>query len=114
MVAQGVSAPCGTPVPGVPTQHLVVSGFNRYVRNPIYVGTLVILVGEALLLGQLTLIGYAVVVWGLAAIFVRVYEEPTLARRFGAGYTAYRSAVPAWRPRLHPWTSDAPNDRERL
>jgi protein-S-isoprenylcysteine O-methyltransferase Ste14 len=36
----------GTPVPGAPTQHLVVSGFNRYVRNPIYLGTLVIVRGH--------------------------------------------------------------------
>jgi protein-S-isoprenylcysteine O-methyltransferase Ste14 len=104
----------GTPVPGAPTQHLVVSGFNRYVRNPIYLGTLVILFGEALLLGQVSLVGYAVVVWGLVAVFVRLYEEPTLARRFGGSYAAYQQAVPAWRPRLHPWTGDSPPDRDRL
>ena len=52
----------GTPAPGALTERLVVTGFNRYVRNPIYLGTLVIILGEALLLGQFSLLGYALVV----------------------------------------------------
>lgn len=93
----------GTPIPGAFTQELVVRGFNRYVRNPIYLGVIAIVVGEALLLGQWTLLGYAAAVWLGTAWFVRVYEEPALARRFGAQYEVYRRVVPAWRPRLHPW-----------
>ena len=83
----------GTPLPLAPTQHLVVAGFHRYVRNPIYLGSLLIFAGEALLFGRLSLL---------------VYAAPALARRFGAEYEAYRRAVPAWWPRLHPWT---PGDR---
>jgi protein-S-isoprenylcysteine O-methyltransferase Ste14 len=98
----------GTPLPLAPTRRLVVSGFNRYVRNPVYVGSLLIFVGQALLFGSLRLLAYAMVGWAGAAAFVHWYEEPTLARRFGAEYDAYRRAVPAWRPRLHPWT---PGDR---
>ena len=94
----------GTPIPGAFTRELVVHGFNRYVRNPIYLGVLAIVVGEALLLGQRALLVYAVAVWLVAAWFVRGYEEPALARRFGAQYEAYRRAVPAWWPRLHPWS----------
>ena len=93
----------GTPMPLAPTQHLVVTGFHRYVRNPIYLGSLMIFVGEALLFGSRTLLLYAALGWAGAAVFVRWYEEPTLTRRFGAEYEAYRRAVPAWRPRLHPW-----------
>jgi protein-S-isoprenylcysteine O-methyltransferase Ste14 len=93
----------GTPLPLAPTQRLVVSGFHRYVRNPIYVGSLLIFAGEALLFGSLRLLVYAAAGWVGAAAFVRWYEEPALARRFGAEYEAYRRAVPAWRPRLHPW-----------
>lgn len=37
------------------------------------------------------------------AAFMHWYEEPTLSRRFGAEYAAYRRAVPAWRPRLRLW-----------
>jgi len=101
----------GTPVPGAFTERLVVTGFNGYVRNPIYLGTLVIIVGEALLLGQLSLLVYAAVVWLIAAAFVRRYEEPTLANRFGVDYQVYRRAVPAWRPRLHPWS---PGDEDNV
>ena len=94
----------GTPLPLAPTRHLVVSGFHRYVRNPIYLGSLLIFAGEALLFGRLSLLEYAVIGWAGAAAFVRWYEEPALTRRFGAEYESYRRAVPAWRPRLHPWT----------
>lgn len=94
----------GTPIPIAPTQRLVVSGFNRYLRNPMYFFLLVAIVGQALLFGSLGLVGYAAGAWLVTAAFVRWYEEPTLARLFGAEYEAYRRAVPAWWPRLHPWT----------
>jgi protein-S-isoprenylcysteine O-methyltransferase Ste14 len=94
----------GTPLPLAPTRRLVVNGFNRYVRNPVYLGSLLIFCGEALLFGSLRLLVYTSVGWAGAAAFVRWYEEPALARRFGAEYDAYRRAVPAWRPRRHPWT----------
>jgi protein-S-isoprenylcysteine O-methyltransferase Ste14 len=97
----------GTPVPGALTERLVVTGFNRYVRNPIYVGVLLIVVGEALLLGQPRLLVYAAAIWLGAAFFVRYYEEPALARRFGSAYEEYRRAVPAWLPRMHGWSQPA-------
>lgn len=94
----------GTPVPLAPPPRLVVSGFYRYVRNPIYVGFLAILAGEALLFGSLGLLKYTAVAWCIGAAAVRFYEEPTLSRKFGAEYQAYRRAVRAWIPRLNPWT----------
>jgi protein-S-isoprenylcysteine O-methyltransferase Ste14 len=45
------------------------------------------------------------------ASFVRWYEEPTLARQFGAEYDVYRKNVPAWLPRRHPWTPLPPHTR---
>lgn len=97
----------GTPMPGAMTQRLVVRGLNAYVRNPIYLSVLTILVGETLLFGRLSLLVYTACVWAGAAAFVRWYEEPALAARFGADYAAYRRAVPAWRPRLRPWRRDS-------
>ncbi|MCD2195289.1 isoprenylcysteine carboxylmethyltransferase family protein [Actinomycetospora endophytica] len=94
----------GTPIPLAPTDRLVVSGFNRYVRNPMYVGLLLAVVGQALIFGQARLLVYAAAVWIAPAAFVHWYEEPTLTRRFGTEYEAYRAAVPAWWPRIHPWT----------
>jgi protein-S-isoprenylcysteine O-methyltransferase Ste14 len=93
----------GTPVPVAAPERLVVGGVYRYVRNPMYVAILAIVVGQALLLGQLGLLLYAAGIWLITASFVRFYEEPALRRRFGADYEAYRRAVPAWWPRLRPW-----------
>jgi len=98
----------GTPVPVAAPPRLVVRGSYRYVRNPIYVGFLAILVGEALLFGSLGLLKYAAVAWCIGAAAVRWYEEPTLGRKFGAEYQDYRRAVRAWIPRLHPWTPGEP------
>jgi protein-S-isoprenylcysteine O-methyltransferase Ste14 len=93
----------GTPAPVAAPEHLVVGGVYRYVRNPMYVAVLAAIVGQSLLLGRLGLLVYAGVTWVAVAAFVRFYEEPTLTRRFGADYEAYRRAVPAWWPRLRPW-----------
>ena len=101
----------GTPAPVAAPEHLVVGGVYRYVRNPMYVAVLAAIVGQTLLLGRLGLVLYAGVVWAAVAAFVRFYEEPTLARRFGAGYDAYRRAVPAWWPRLRPWEPASATDR---
>jgi protein-S-isoprenylcysteine O-methyltransferase Ste14 len=97
----------GTPVPVASPPRLVVSGFYRHVRNPIYVGFLVVLLGQVLLFGSLGLLEYTAIAWGIGAAAVRCYEEPTLARKFGADYQAYRRSVPAWVPRLHPWAPGA-------
>ena len=93
----------GTPAPVAAPERLVVGGVYRYVRNPMYVAVLAAIVGQALLLGRLELLLYAGAAWLIVAAFVHWYEEPTLTRRFGADYEAYRRAVPAWLPRLRPW-----------
>jgi protein-S-isoprenylcysteine O-methyltransferase Ste14 len=93
----------GTPAPVAPTQHLVVGGVYRYVRNPMYIAVVATIVGQALALGQLSLLLWAVAVSAAFVAFVRGYEEPVLAQRFGAEYDAYRRAVPAWWPRGRPW-----------
>lgn len=96
----------GTPAPVAPTDTLVVSGAYRFVRNPMYVAVLSIILGQALIFAHWQLAAYAAVV-GLAMMsFVRVYEEPVLSRRYGAQYAAYRANVPGWWPRLTPWRSE--------
>lgn len=93
----------GTPAPIAAPERLVVGGLYRHVRNPMYVALLAAIAGEALLLGQVSLLVYAAVVGAISYVFVRVYEEPALRRRFGDQYDAYRRAVPGWWPRLRPW-----------
>jgi len=88
----------GTPAPIDPPKELVVHGLYRYVRNPMYVGVLSILFGEALLFALQRLFGYAVIVFVLFYLFVLFYEEPTLRRKFGESYEEYCQAVPRWLP----------------
>ncbi|QKD06279.1 methyltransferase family protein [Mesorhizobium loti] len=93
----------GTPAPVAPTERLVIGGIYRHVRNPMYVAVLSIILGQALLFSSWTLLAYAVIGAGVMGAFVRLYEEPTLARRYGAEYETYRRNVPGWVPRLTPW-----------
>jgi protein-S-isoprenylcysteine O-methyltransferase Ste14 len=96
----------GTPAPVAPTEHLVVGGLYRYVRNPMYLAVLSCIVGQALLLGQPVLLVYGGFMAVAFVSFVKLYEEPTLTDTFGAEYDAYRAAVPAWWPRLWPGRRD--------
>jgi len=93
----------GTPAPVAPPEGLVVSGFYRYTRNPMYVAVVSAIVGQALLFGSSNLLAYAVLIWLLVSSFVIVYEEPVLGRKFGRPYGVYRENVPRWWPRSSPW-----------
>ena len=92
----------GTPAPIAPTENLAVTGLYRYVRNPMYVAVVVVILGQAVLFGDWRLIVYAMLVWLGFHAFVVGYEEPTLARRFGTRYDDFRANVPRWIPRLTP------------
>jgi protein-S-isoprenylcysteine O-methyltransferase Ste14 len=96
----------GTPAPPLPSRHLVVSGLYRYVRNPMYVALTAAIFGQALLFGNLTLLGYGAFVCLCFHLFVIAYEEPSLRDRFGAEYTEFCAAVPRWIPRLSPWQGE--------
>lgn len=90
----------GTPAPIDAPKELVAVGFYRYVRNPMYVGVLAIILGHFLWFGFWNLLIYAIVVFAAFHIFVTYYEEPTLKRQFGAAYEEYLQNVPRWIPRL--------------
>jgi len=90
----------GTPMPLAPTRHLVAGGSFRYVRNPGYIAVVSLLVGQGLLLGTPGILLYAAGVALVFHLFVRLYEEPTLRRQFGAQYDAYCREVPRWLPRV--------------
>jgi protein-S-isoprenylcysteine O-methyltransferase Ste14 len=96
----------GTPAPVFPTRHLVVKGFYRYVRNPMYVAVISIVLGQALFFGNVYLLAYGLFAWLATHLFVLFYEEPTLRKSFAAEYETYRARVPRWIPRLTPWCGD--------
>lgn len=90
----------GTPAPAAPTERLVVRGFYRYVRNPMYVAVDAVVLGQVLLFRSWPLLAYLVLVAITTNLFVRVYEEPTLRETYGGEYDDYLAAVPRWIPRL--------------
>lgn len=98
----------GTPAPVAPTEHLVVGGAYRYVRNPMYLAVGSVILGQALLLGRAVLLAWLAAFGLMVAAFVLLYEEPTLAARYGAEYDRYCETVPRWLPRL---TSGSPSSR---
>jgi protein-S-isoprenylcysteine O-methyltransferase Ste14 len=97
----------GTLVPVVPTEHLVVSGMYRHVRNPMYVGIPTALAGEAMVFRSRGVVVVAFCLWLASHPFVCFYEEPTLNRRYGDEYARFKRNVPRWLPRLTPWRGEA-------
>ncbi|MGO8720742.1 MAG: methyltransferase family protein [Acidobacteriaceae bacterium] len=97
----------GTPAPIAPPQRLVVVGFYRYVRNPMYIGFAVGWIGLWTVFGRAHPVAIAVAAAVALAVhlFVVFYEEPTLRKKFGTDYAEYCQNVPRWRPRFRPWTS---------
>ena len=95
----------GTPAPVAPPTRLVVTGFYRYVRNPMYVGFATGWVGLWIIFGRanLTAIAAACAVALGVDLFVMFYEEPHLRKLFGAQYEEYCKNVPRWMPRMHAW-----------
>jgi protein-S-isoprenylcysteine O-methyltransferase Ste14 len=93
----------GTLAPTAPTERLVVSGFYRHVRNPMYVGVLMALAGETVLFEIRGMAAYLIIVWLAMHLFVCFYEEPTLTRRYGGEYLRFKQNVPRWVPRLRAW-----------
>jgi protein-S-isoprenylcysteine O-methyltransferase Ste14 len=97
----------GTPAPVFPTQHLVVTGLFRYVRNPMYIAVISLILGQGLLFANAPLLEYAVAVAIGFHLFVLLYEEPTLRRTYGPEYDEFCANVRRWLPRLHPWRSSS-------
>jgi protein-S-isoprenylcysteine O-methyltransferase Ste14 len=93
----------GTPAPIAPPTNLVVTGFYRRVRNPIYVALVIILLGEALVFGDERVAAWGMLFWLFTFAAVVIYEEPTLRQQFGEEYRTYCQNVPRWVPRFTPY-----------
>jgi protein-S-isoprenylcysteine O-methyltransferase Ste14 len=90
----------GTPAPIDPPKKLVARGLYRFVRNPMYWGVLLVVLGESVLFASAVLLRYAVAAWFFFHCFVVLYEEPALHSKFGPAYEEYRKDVPRWIPRF--------------
>ena len=102
----------GTAAPWNPPKKLVVAGPYRHVRNPMITSVLVMLLAEALLLNSWWIAGLFALFALLNMIYFPLFEEKELAKRFGAGYLAYKRNVPRWIPRVTPYTPQEKNDHE--
>ena len=96
----------GTLAPWDPPRHLVVVGLYRFVRNPMYVSVLTVVVGWWLATGSRLLAGYAALLAIGFHLRVLYHEEPWLLRQFGDEWVAYSASVRRWLPRLSPWNHD--------
>ena len=92
----------GTPAPIDPPRRLVVRGLYRYARNPMYVGVLLVIMGEGLMRRSWQTIEYAFAVAIMFGAFVLLLEEPLLLSQFGTAYSTYCAQVPRWLPRRSP------------
>ena len=90
----------GTPAPMAPTKKLVAVGLHRYIRNPMYIGVALVVLGQAVLFRSWHVLEYLAIVLVLVNLFVLFYEEPTLTRQFGEEYLDYKKTVPRWIPRF--------------
>lgn len=86
----------GTISPLDPTKELVTHGLYRYSRNPMYVGAVLLLIGEAVFFRSWVLAGYAAVIFLAFHTFILFHEEPRLKRVFGGQYDEYRRTVRRW------------------
>lgn len=89
----------GTPAPWDPPRALVARGLYRFVRNPMYVSLLCVVLGEALWFGAPALLAYAAALFLGFHLRVVIHEEPRLEATFGDGFRSYRARVPRWLPR---------------
>jgi protein-S-isoprenylcysteine O-methyltransferase Ste14 len=100
----------GTLAPWDPPRRLVVRGPYRYVRNPMISGVVLTLFGEALLLLSRPHLQWALIFLAINAVYIPLFEEPLLARRFGESYRNYCRHVPRLLPRLRPWEANRSDD----
>lgn len=90
----------GTPAPFDPPQVFVAIGPYRYVRNPMYVGGVLVIAGVGLIVPSCAILILAALVWGLLQVMVVYFEEPELKKRFGRSYEEHTRKVNRWLPRL--------------
>lgn len=93
----------GTPVPWAPPKTLVQVGPYRFVRNPMMLGVLMVVLGEALIISSMAIALWFAALFAAMNVFIVFFEEPGLKKRFGENYVEYTRHVGRWIPRLSGW-----------
>jgi protein-S-isoprenylcysteine O-methyltransferase Ste14 len=102
----------GTLAPWNPTEHLVVEGVYRHVRNPMISGVFAVLLGESLVAASMPIFYWFLIFVAINVTFIPLAEEPDLLKRYAADYDKYRKHVPRWIPRLKPWIKEFTESRQ--
>jgi protein-S-isoprenylcysteine O-methyltransferase Ste14 len=97
----------GTPAPFDPPKAFVATGPYRYVRNPMYVGAVLALIGAGLVVRSISILVLAGIFWILSHLMVVLHEEPDLEKRFGESFVRYKGQVNRWLPGLPVYRRDA-------
>jgi len=100
----------GTLAPWLPTKRLVIKGPYRYVRNPMILGVMTVLLGEALVLWSQNIFIWTAIFLLINTVYFILYEEPDLEKKFGNGYLRYKKHVSRWLPRLTPYLPEKQNE----
>lgn len=81
---------------GEEPQQVVHNGLYRYSRNPMYVGVLTAIAGQAIVYRSRQIGFYLLIAAVVFHLVVVLLEEPHLARARGDFYSDYRRRVPRW------------------
>lgn len=100
----------GTLAPWSPTSRLVIVGMYAYVRNPMILAVLSVLLGEALAFGSWRILAWALAFFAINTLYFYFVEEPGLEKRFGEEYRRYKQHVPRWMPRFTAYKDPARAD----
>ena len=96
----------GTLAPWSPTSKLVIDGPYKYVRNPMIIGVISILTGEAFLLNTISILIWAMLFFIINTVYFEFMEEPRLERKFGDDYVSYKNNVNRWIPKMKPYNPE--------
>ncbi len=102
----------GTLAPWQPPTRLVIQGPYRHIRNPMISAVAGLLFGQAALLASAAILIWALLFCAVNIVYIPLFEEPDLVRRFSQAYLTYQQHVPRWLPRLSPWQPENRPDLE--
>ncbi len=102
----------GTLAPWDPTRNLITGSLYGYVRNPMILGVLTVLIGESILFTSLSIAVWSILFFIINTVYFIFSEEPGLEKKFGKEYYEYKKNVPLWVPRIKPWRpEDTPSNK---
>jgi len=96
----------GTPGPWQPVSNLVISGPYRYVRNPMIIGVINLLLFESALFASIPMLLWAIVFFICNIVYFKNIEEKELIKRFGAEYEDYKNKVSMLFPKFTPYKKE--------